>query len=180
LKLVKTSKEQFIAAITEDKGDRFAKTFVAKANMQDQWDMCVGLWEDDELLGAIITTISKRSPKVANLQLLHTFVKHRGKGVGKILCNDTLLSVKDRGAVYLRVSSEPDSVGFYNKIGFKFLGRQKSGCELSIFRIAGDTFAEGDYSIDDSVVYNAVHKKGKGGCVTVFVEPSDLLFTFAD
>lgn len=170
MKLRKTTKEEFEAAISEDKADNFAKTFVAKANMQDQWGFCIGAWDGDELMGAIITTISKRSPKVANLQLLHTFVKHRGKGVAKVLCEDALIQARGKGAMYFRVSAEPDAVGFYEKIGFKMLGEQKSKCQLSMFRIAGDLITDGEFDINDTTIYNAVHKKGKGGCVKVFEE----------
>lgn len=169
LKLSKCSRDQFVKAITTDKADNFAKTFVAKADMQDQWDYCYGVFNDDgELMAAIITTISKRKPFVANLQLLHTFAKHRGQGAAKILCLDSLRLVRSKGAQYFRVSSEPDAVGFYTKIGFKFWGKQKSGCQLSIFRIDGDTYAEGDYDYTDQMINNAIHKKGKGGCVEIF------------
>lgn len=173
MKLRKTSKEEFVSSITTDKADSFAKTFVAKANMQDQWDLCVGAWEGNQLLGAIITTVSKRSPRVANLQLLHTFSAHRGKGVGRILCEDSLSKVMGE-AQYFRVSAEPDAVAFYEKIGFNFLGKQKSGCQLSMFRVNGSSFFDGEYDIEDPVIYNAVHKKGKGGCVEVFVEARGL------
>ena len=174
MKLRKTSREEFVSFISEDSGDKFAKTFVAKANMQEQWEYCIGCWDEDELLGAIITTISKRFPKVANLQLLHTFVKARGKGVGKILCNASLAAARENGASYFRVSAERDAIAFYERIGFVFLGEQKSGCRLSMFRINGKSFSEGLYSIEDPVIYNAVNKKGKGGCVKVFFEPSGL------
>lgn len=168
MKLNKCSREQFVAAITTDKADSFAKTFVAKADMQDQWDYCFGAFEGDELVAAIITTISKRKPHVANLQLLHTFAKHRGKGAARALCEYSLYHVKSKQALYFRVSSEPESVGFYEKIGFQFWGKQKSGCQLSIFRIDGDTFFEGDYDYTDQMIHQAIHKKGKGGCVEVF------------
>lgn len=168
LKLNKCSREQFIAAISSDRGDNFARTFVAKADMQKQWDYCIGIFDGDELCGAIITTISKRIPYTANLQLLHTFVKHRGKGVAKLLCLDSLKSVREKGAKYFRVSSEITAVEFYQKIGFQFWGRQKSGCQLSIFRIVDDTFFNGDYDYSDTVIYNAVNKKGKGGCIDLF------------
>ena len=79
------SRDEFVSAISTDKADAFAKTFVAKADMQENWDSCQGYWVDDELFGAIIVTISKREPKTANLQLLHTFAKHRRKGVAKVL-----------------------------------------------------------------------------------------------
>jgi ribosomal protein S18 acetylase RimI-like enzyme len=169
LKLSKCSRDEFIKAISDDKNDKFAKTFVAKADMQDQWSDCWGAYNDGgELMAAIITTISKRRPFVANLQLLHTFAKHRGQGAAKILCLESLRLVKSKGAQYFRVSSEPDAVGFYTKIGFKFWGKQKSGCQLSIFRIDGDTYSEGDYDYTDQMINNAIHKKGKGGCVEIF------------
>jgi predicted GNAT family acetyltransferase len=137
--------------------------------MQEQWDDCIGAFnEEGELMAAIITTISKRRPFVANLQLLHTFAKHRGRGAAKALCEASLLYVKSKHAVYFRVSSEPESVGFYEKIGFKFWGKQKSGCQLSIFRIDGTTFSECDYDYTDQMINIAIHKKGKGGCVEIF------------
>jgi len=170
LKLSNCDRIDFIEAITDDKADRFAKTFVSKADITSgAWCNCIGAYNDDgELMAAIITTISKRAPHVANLQLLHTFAKHRGKGAAKILCEESLKRVKSKGAQYFRVSSEPDAVGFYTKIGFKFWGKQKSGCQLSIFRIDGDTYAEGDYDYTDQLINNAIHKKGKGGCVEIF------------
>lgn len=169
LKLSKCSRDEFIKAISSDKADSFAKTFVSKADMQEQWDECWGAYNDDgQLMAAIITTISKRKPFVANLQLLHTFAAHRGKGAARVLCEDSLRQVKKRGAQYFRVSSEPESVGFYEKVGFKFWGKQKSGCQLSIFRIDGKTFSECDYDYTDQMINNAIHKKGKGGCVEIF------------
>ena len=175
MKLSKCSRDEFIKAISSEKADNFAKTFVAKADMQDQWNDCWGAYSiDGELMAAIITTISKRAPYVANLQLLHTFAKHRGQGAAKILCQDSLRLAKKKGAKYFRVSSEPESVGFYEKIGFRFWGKQKSGCQLSIFRIEGNTFSECDYDYTDQMINNAIHKKGKGGCVQIFDLPDDL------
>ena len=169
MKLRKCARDEFKSAISTNKADNFARTFIAKADMQEQWDYCWGAYtDDDELMAAIITTVSKRKPYVANLQLLHTFAKHRGKGAARVLCDDSLRQVKKKGAQYFRVSSEIESVGFYEKIGFKFWGKQKSGCQLSIFRIDGNTFAEGDYDYTDQMINNAIHKKGKGGCVEIF------------
>jgi hypothetical protein len=53
-------------------------------------------------------------------------------------------------------------------MGFKFLGKQKSGCSLSMFKINGKNFADGIYDLSDPVIHAAVYKKGKGGCVEVF------------
>jgi len=43
--LRETTRDEFVAHITEDKADAFAKTFVAKADMQQQWQYCIGYWE---------------------------------------------------------------------------------------------------------------------------------------
>ncbi len=168
LKLSKCSRAEFISAISTEKKDNFAKTFVAKADMQDQWDYCIGAYDGDDLTAAIITTISKTKPHVAKLQLLHTFNKHRGMGSARLLCEDSLKRARACGASYFRVSSEKSAVGFYERLGFRFWGAQKSGTQLCIFRIGGDTFLEGDYDYADSTIYKAVNRKGKGGCTTLY------------
>ena len=168
LKLSKCSREEFVKSISTDKKDNFAKTFIAKADMQGQWDYCIGAFDGDILTAAIITTISKTKPHVANLQLLHTFSMHRGNGAGRLLCEDSLKRSRQAGALFYRVSSEVSAVGFYEHIGFKFWGAQKSKCQLSIFRIMGDTFQEGDYDYSETVINKAIHRKGKGGCVELF------------
>jgi len=167
LRLSNCTRDQFTNAISSDKEDNFAKTFVAKADMQQNWEHCIGCWEDD-LMGAIITTRSKRTPYIFNLQLLHTFAKHRRKGVARILTQDSLNRAQGHGTSYFRVSSEPDAVAFYESMGFKFLGKQKSGCSLSIFKINGNNFNNGLYDINDPVIHKAVYRKGKGGCIEIY------------
>lgn len=164
------SKEQFIKFISKNKEDNFAKTFVAKCDMLDKWNEVVGLWEGDDLSGAILTTISKRKPYIANLQLLHTFHKHRKKGVAKLLCQYSLIDVYLRkGADYMRVSSEIPAIPFYEKLGIQFVGKQKSGCLLAMFKLNAHRYEDIDYSVD-SVIYKAATFKGKGGCVELFKE----------
>ena len=170
MKLHNCTREQFVAAITDDKADSFAKTFVAKADMQKNWHECLGAFNDDgELMGAIITTIGKTNPKVANLQLLHTFAKHRRKGVAKHL---TLRSFSDatwiNGAVYFRVSAEPDAVAFYESVGFKFWGKQKGGCSLSMFKVAGGRIDTGIYDENDPVIRKALFSGRKGSLASSY------------
>lgn len=178
MKLRKTTKEEFEGAITDEKGDKFAKTFLSKANMggEKYWDRCIGAWTDEgELMGAIIVTISIRRPHVANLQLLHTFWKHRKKGVAKELCEDALLDLWNGDkAQYFRVSSEIPAIPFYEKIGWVMLGKQKSGCQLSMFKIIEPYFHKGKYDINDPVINKAVFRKGKGGVVELLVDPPEI------
>jgi hypothetical protein len=164
-----TSKEEFISFITDHKEDKFAKTFVSKCNMLDKWGWVIGLWDGDELCGAILTTFSKRQPVVANLQLLHTFYKHRNKGIAKCLCDFSLYCAHRLKIDYYRVSADPEAIKFYEKIGLTMLGEQKSKCQLSMFRISSPIFSENDYSID-SFIWKQINRKGKGRCVEFFID----------
>ena len=169
MKLHNCTRDQFQSAITTDRADSFAKTFVAKADMQGNWNACLGAFSSDgELMGAIITTIGKTNPKVANLQLLHTFAKHRRKGVAREL---TIQSYKDSigaGAVYFRVSAEPEAVSFYESVGFKFWGLQKSGCSLSMFKITDDDISSGIYNDNDPVLQKALYSGRKGSLASSY------------
>lgn len=168
LQLRKCTRDEFVAAITEDKADGFAKTFRAKADMQEQWDECLGAFDSSgELMGAIITTLGKTNPRVANLQLLHTFNKHRRKGVAKELTLASYDDIVARGAVYFRVSAEPGAVAFYESLGFRFWGLQKSGCSLSIFRINGK-LKDGLYDDKDPVLQKALYSGRKGSLASSY------------
>ena len=162
------NRKTFLENITDLKEDRFANTFVAKADMGNYWNECVGVYEDKNLLGAIILTVSKKEPKIANLQLLHTFFKHRKKGVAAYLCQFALKKALYEKSSYFRVSSKPEAVNFYKKIGFTMLGKQKSGTQLSMFRIVDSNFKNGLYDITDPVINACVYRKGRGGCIEIF------------
>ena len=135
------TREQVVEALkqsTDTKADAFANTFIGKADKQDMWDKCKGVFnENNELMAMIITTVTKRLPKSANLQLMHTFAKHRRKGIGKLLVDDALDHAAMEGCEYFRVSAERTAVGFYAKCGIPFLGMQKSGTFLSLFSLQG-------------------------------------------
>lgn len=168
MKLKPCTRDEFVNAISADKADAFAKTFVAKADMQKIWESCIGAYDGEELMGAIITTVSIRSPKVANLQLLHTFAKHRRKGVAKTLTNASFAEAVGLGSIYFRVSAEPDAVAFYESIGFKFWGLQKSGCSLSMFKINGTEINDGLYDDSDPIVNRALYSGKKGSLVSSY------------
>ena len=170
--LRETTRGEFVTAtgLHPVAADSFAKTFRAKADAFDLWP-CLGVWNDrQQLMGAIIWTITQRQPHIANLQLLHTFAEYRRQGVASKLCVECLNRVRGLGAEYLRVSSEPESVAFYKSLGIQFLGRQKSGCLLAMGRLTGTDgdFRQLNYSLEHEPIRKAVFRKGKGGCVEVF------------
>jgi predicted GNAT family N-acyltransferase len=153
--------------LTNLKEDNFAKTFLAKCNMMNLWEDCYGIFEGSELLCAMVITVSKSNPRIANLQLIHTFFKHRGKGAAKSLTM-TLLNSMEGEFDYLRVSAEKTAVGFYEKLGFKFLGQQKSGTLLSVFKATSTDIRKCSFDKNDPVIDKMLNRKGKGGCVIIF------------
>jgi len=169
MKLIKINKDMFVSSITKNTLDKFAKTFVSKCDMINGWENCFGCVKNKDIMGAIVVTYTKKEPKCANLQLLHTFAKHRNKGVASFLCKKAFKKAVDDDCKYFRVSSEIDAVEFYRKIGFKFIGKQKSGTLLSIFKINGYEIKNGIYE-GDSYVLRKSKKKGKGGVVEFFKE----------
>lgn len=169
--LRKIDREEFVSSLTDKKEDRFAKTFIAKCDMMQNWDKCRGVFVGqnlDKLAGAIVVTISKRKPKVANLQLLHTFHEFRGNGIASVLCDWGIAYAYEMEAEYFRVSSELDAVKFYEKYGFKFVCRQKTA-QLAMFRLTSTSIKTNNFEID-SYIWKQMNKKGKGGCIECFVE----------
>lgn len=170
------TREQFVAALTSHKQDNFAKTFIAKCDMLQAWDYCMGCWIDGKLAAAIVVTISKRNPKVANLQLLHTFYEYRGKGAARDLCQFGIDYAIESKVEYFRVSSEFDAVPFYEKCGFKFVCKQKTAL-LSLFRLTTPVIGDNVFEPDE-YVWKQMNRKGKGGCVECYFDYKGLaLFT---
>ena len=163
-------KQEFIAAISEDKRDSFAKTFVAKANAQNLWGNCVGYWNGKTLVAAIVTQHYARDPKTANLSLLHTFAKHRGNSYASKLVTDSLNEALRADCLYYRVSSEFDSAAFYRKLGFKFIGKKKTA-ELSMFRLNGPSPKDGSYDLTDAHIAKSALTSRRGGVQKLYKTP---------
>jgi GNAT superfamily N-acetyltransferase len=167
------TRNQFVEAlhVADRKLDHFAWTFRAKADAMNLWPLCLGFWAREDLTSAIIVRLSKRTPVVANLQLLHTFARFRRRRFAKLLVESQYAAAVTNGARYFRVSSEPGALPFYRSLGFKFFGEQKSGSSLSIFKIHnpgltgyGDIW-DGIYDPDDPVIRAAVFSGRRGGVV---------------
>lgn len=153
--------------------DGFAKTFLAKADARDLWPLATGAVGSEEgVMAASVLRLSKRAPTVANLELIHTFARFRGNGLGRALVEASFHNAGKAGAQYFRVSSEPWAVGFYRGMGFKFWGAQKSGPLLSMFRIEGDDIASGAYDAEDSVIRAALAPGRRGGVTKPYDVPA--------
>jgi GNAT superfamily N-acetyltransferase len=162
IEIVPITREQFMARAPFSKEDAFCRAFHSKADMQALWNVCKGVFIDGVLAAAIITSISQRKPHVANLQLLHVFHEFRGRDIGRILTLDSVRECHEKAIPYYRVSAEPEAVDFYRRCGFAFIGYQKSGCELSMFRMNGPRPEDGIIDLDDPVIHAACFGKKKG------------------
>lgn len=171
LGITRITREQFMARAPFEGADRFCNAFYTKCDSQCGWDTAKGIFIEGKLAAAIVTTVSKRQPHIANLQLIHTFSEFRRRGLAKILTLDALKDVHAQGVPYFRVSCEKVAVPFYESLGFKFLGRQKSGCLLSMFKVGGPNVVDAIYDKSDPVIRSAIDSTRKGGLVEVFGEP---------
>lgn len=169
--LVKINREIWVKELEKHQGpeDKFARgLFVAKADRMGLWNHAVGSFDrQGKLTGAIIVRVSKRGPRVANLQLLHTFHEFRNKGIARRMVAWYFERIRQE-AQYFRVSSEPPALGFYRKIGFKFWGPQKSKTILSFFKIGGPTVADGVYDMNDPVIKGSCFTKKRGGVAELY------------
>lgn len=163
------TREQFVATPLDLPADKFAKTFVAKADSMELWPFAEGEFAGDVLCSCIIVRLGLRYPVIANLQLLHTFAPFRRQGSAARLVQRAYAEARRNGAQYFRVSSEPEAVPFYLSQGFKFWGEQKSGSLLSMHKVAGP-LQEGVYNPKDPVIAAAIFSKRKGGVVNMFEE----------
>lgn len=158
----KIEKEEFLRTLeTEtynpDK-DKFVKKFLLpRANALDLWHSAYGYFlPSGELAGVIICTLGKREPKTANLQILFVFDKFQRQGIGRELVEFALTNAVTLGAKYFRLSAEKHAREFYEKLGVKFWGTQKSGTYLSFFRAEGSTFSEGVYDVEDNHIKKSI------------------------
>ncbi len=106
--LRETSRDEFVAHITENKADAFAKTFVAKADMQEQWQYCIGYWEgnidsDESNNSAIsdISYISRLSSNENDRNFLSTDKEVKQYNGKKKLNLKTLNRKRDEGKIKL-------------------------------------------------------------------------------
>lgn len=171
-RVIDLRREEWLEALAsaDPKEDKFAKTFRSKADAMDLWKWGRALWVQEgdimALAAGIVVRPSKRAPVVANLQLLHTFARFRRKGYAARLVKEGFATAVDRyGAQYFRVSSEQEALPFYRALGFAFWGKQKSGSELSIFRVRGPEIRDGVYEEGDYQIHAAVFSGRRGGVV---------------
>jgi GNAT superfamily N-acetyltransferase len=159
----------FFTAQPRTGADKFAATFVAKADLLKLWPVN-GFVKGDKVLAAISLRVTTREPIVANLQLLHTFAAYRRQGFASELVMQAYGRIP-HDVKYFRVSSEHDAVEFYRSLGLKFWGKQKSGSFLCIHRITSADPGTGLYDAEDPVIKGLLFSGRRGSLVERFAQP---------
>lgn len=121
------------------KGRESSKSHLKSAlydwRIENNWerDNCKVLTIDNK--GFAFITFTKRNPKYCCLRHIVTLEEYRGEGIGSKLMNEIYKEINNRGYTNLRLFADKPSVGFYEKLGFKWLGKSKTGLSYTYTNI---------------------------------------------
>ena len=117
------------------KGRESSKSHLKSAlydwRVENQWekDSAKVLTVDNK--GFAFITFTKREPKYCVLRHLVTLEEHRGQGVGSLLMEQMYSEMKKREYSILRFFADIPSTGFYEKLGYQWHGKSKTGLSFT-------------------------------------------------
>jgi GNAT superfamily N-acetyltransferase len=85
-------------------------------------NMLIGAFEDERMLGCCM--LVEEQPDVVRLRQMAVLYDLQGKGIGRALMNFAENIARDRGYKIIRMHARNNSVGFYEKVGYKVKGDQ--------------------------------------------------------
>ncbi len=85
-------------------------------------NMLIGAFEDESMLGCCM--LVEEQPDVVRLRQMAVLNDLQGKGIGRALMNFAENLARDRGYRIIRMHARHNSVGFYEKVGYKVKGDQ--------------------------------------------------------
>lgn len=121
------------------KGRESSKSHLKSAlydwRVENNWDR-----ENAEVLtvdnkGFAFITFTKRNPQYCCLRHIVTLEEYRGKGIASKLMNKMYESMNKRGYDTIRFFADTPSVGFYEKLGYKWWGVSKTGLKYTYTNI---------------------------------------------
>ena len=80
-------------------------------------NMLIGAFEDDEMLGCCM--LVEENPETVRLRQMAVLNDLQGKGIGRALMNFAENLARDRGYKTLSMHARKNSLGFYEKMGYK-------------------------------------------------------------
>jgi ribosomal protein S18 acetylase RimI-like enzyme len=85
-------------------------------------NMLIGAFEDERMLGCCM--LVEEQPDIVRLRQMAVLNDLQGKGIGRALMNFAENIARDRGYKIIRMHARNNSVGFYEKVGYKVKGDQ--------------------------------------------------------
>ena len=85
-------------------------------------NMLIGAFEDERMLGCCM--LVEEQPDIVRLRQMAVLNDLQGKGIGRALMNFAENIARDRGYKTIRMHARNNSVGFYEKVGYKVKGDQ--------------------------------------------------------
>lgn len=85
-------------------------------------NMLIGAFEDERMLGCCM--LVEEQPDIVRLRQMAVLNDLQGKGIGRALMNFAENIARDRGYKIIRMHARNNSVGFYEKVGYKIKGAQ--------------------------------------------------------
>ena len=81
--------------------------------------------------GFVFLTFTKRNPKYCVLRHIVTLEEFRGQGIGTRLMEMMYEEMKKREYTVIRFFADIPSVGFYEKLGYSWHGKSKTGLSFT-------------------------------------------------
>ena len=85
-------------------------------------NMLIGAFEDESMLGCCM--LVEEQPDIVRLRQMAVLNDLQGKGIGRALMNFAENLARDRGYRIIRMHARHNSVGLYEKVGYKVKGDQ--------------------------------------------------------
>ncbi len=85
-------------------------------------NMLIGAFEDEQMLGCCM--LVEENPDTVRLRQMAVLNDLQGKGIGKALMNFAENLARDRGYKILSMHARKNSVGFYEKMGYKITSNE--------------------------------------------------------
>ena len=85
-------------------------------------NILIGAFEDETMLGCCM--LVDEQPGIVRLRQMAVLNDLQGKGIGRALMNFAENLARDRGYKTIRMHARKNSVGFYEKVGYKIKGNE--------------------------------------------------------
>jgi ribosomal protein S18 acetylase RimI-like enzyme len=95
-------------------------TFSSEELEAEKDNMLIAAFEDDQMLGCCM--LVDEQPGTVRLRQMAVLNKLQGKGIGRALMTFAENLARDRGYKIMSMHARDNSVGFYEKVGYKVIG----------------------------------------------------------